>query len=107
MDNLNIITIDSRGETRFVTRYRFFHSFSSLHIALLPRLQSSALHPLIERPLPSPDRLPQYLQPMLLEHAEESGKAKRKGVGRVAESFNLIEELEFRVAFRGKGIDNQ
>jgi hypothetical protein len=73
----------------------------------LPRFQSGALHPLIEGPLPSPDRLPQYLQPMLLEHAEEGGKAKRKGVGRVAQPFNLIEELKFRVAFRGKGIEEQ
>src|SRR5208337_5128554 len=44
---------------------------------------------------------------MLLEHDEEGGKAKRKGVGRVAQSFNLIEELKFRVAFRGKGIEDQ
>ena len=68
---------------------------------------NGAPHPLIEGSLPSPERLPQNLQPMLLEHAEEGGKAKRKGVGRVAESFNLIEELKFRVAFRGKGIEDQ
>jgi len=107
VDNLDVVSIDSRGETRFVTRYRFFHSFSSLHIALLPRFQASALHPLIEGPLPSPDRLPQYLQPMLVEHVEEGGKAKRKGVGRVSQPFNLIEELKFRVALRGKGIEDQ
>jgi len=55
MDNLNVVSIDSRGETRFVSRDRFFHSFSSLHIALLAWLQSGAPHPLIEGSLPSPD----------------------------------------------------
>jgi hypothetical protein len=77
MDNLNIVTIDSRGEAGFISGHGFFHLFSRLGVALLARLEAGAPHPLIEGAWPSPERLPKYVEPMLLEHAEEAGEAKR------------------------------
>jgi hypothetical protein len=107
VDNLDIIAIDSRGEARFIARHGFFHLFASLGVVFLAWHKARALHPVIEGPWPSPERLAGNFEAMLLEHAEKTGKAKGTGVGRVAKPLDLIIKLKLRVALRSQRVEDQ
>ncbi|SPE25122.1 hypothetical protein SBA2_250045 [Acidobacteriia bacterium SbA2] len=107
VNDLNIIAIGSGGEARFIARHGFFHLFASLGVVFLAWHKSRALHPVIEGPWPSPERLAENLEAMHLEHAEKTGKAEGTGVGRVAKPLDLIIKLKLRVAFRSQRVEDQ
>src|SRR5207245_10171070 len=98
MRDQNVVALRLRRESGAVAGDGFFEQLADFLVTLVRGFESGAQHPLVKRTLAALERLAGDLESALLEHLKERGQPQRLRVGRVADCFDPVVELEFRIA---------
>src|SRR2546428_2028155 len=102
-----VIPLRLRRKSGAVARDGLFEELADLLVTLVRGFESGAQHPLVKRTLAALERLAGDFESALLEHFKERGQPQRLRVRRVADDFDPVVELEFRVTLGAQGVDDR
>ena len=105
--DLNIVALYLGGEAGFIAGHGIFHELAGFEVSLgSRRWPPRSIQLLNDRGRRRSD-CRRISRPSFVKQAQEFGKAQGERVGRVAKQFDAIVDLEFRVALRREGVDDQ